>query len=162
MKTNQIWILLFLFSLLSCDSLDDKKGRFLLKGNEKLKENDARGALEFYAEALELDSTYVDAYYNKGLAHILLIQIEEGISDFSIAIQYQPNFADAYFQRGLSYLDNGEFYKAREDADKLKSLEPDNWESFFLSGLVEEKLKNLAQALVEFQKATELDPENSD
>ena len=153
---------LLLLSIISCDSLDDKKGRFLLKGNEKLKENDPKAALAFYSEALELDSTYVDAYFNKALAHIQLIQLEEGIADLSLAIRYNSNYSEAYFQRGLSYLDNGEYYKARDDASTLKTLEPKLWKSYFLSGLVEEKLKNLDQALLEFQKAIELDSANSD
>ena len=33
---------------MGCDSIDDKKGRFLLKGNKKMEENDPNTALEFY------------------------------------------------------------------------------------------------------------------
>ena len=67
---NSLFLLLLILASFSCDSLEDKKGRFLLKGNEKLKENDPKSALDFYTEALELDSTYTDAYFNKAMAHL--------------------------------------------------------------------------------------------
>ena len=84
------------------------------------------------------------------------------IADFSQAIRYKNNYVDAYFQRGLSYLDNGEFYKARTDAEWMTTNNSDNWQGFFLSGLVAEKLEDYELALNSFQKALELNPENSD
>ncbi len=159
---NSLFLFLLILASFSCDSLEDKKGRFLLKGNEKLKENDPKSAIDFYTEALELDSTYSDAYYNKAMAHLRLNQSEEAISDFSLAIKYQDTYVEAYFQRGLSYLDNGEFYKGREDAQWLIANDSENWKSHFLNGLVEEKLKNYPEALTSFEKAFELNPTNSD
>ncbi len=149
-------------ALASCDSIEDKKGRFLLKGNEKLEENDPKSAIEFYNEAIALDSAYADAYFNKAMAHIRLNQLDETIHDLSKAIQHRPEYFEAIFQRGLSYLDNGEFYKAEEDAERLIRLDKNNWKGHFLSGLSGEKLKNYPAALKAFQTASELDPENSD
>lgn len=59
----------------------------MLKGNKKMEENDPKTALGFYEEAIALDSNFVDAYYNKGMAHIQLNQLEAAIQDFSAAIQ---------------------------------------------------------------------------
>ena len=159
---NSLFLIVVIFAFFSCDSLEDKKGRFLLKGNEKLKENDPKSALGFYTEALELDSTYSDAYFNKAMSHLRLNQVEEAISDFTLAIKYQNSYGEAYFQRGLSYLDNGEFYKGREDVQWLTANDPENWKSHFLNCLVEEKLKNYTEALTSFEKAFELNPSNSD
>ncbi|SFT91691.1 Flp pilus assembly protein TadD, contains TPR repeats [Algoriphagus locisalis] len=157
-----VFALLVLLGMSACDSDESKKGRFLLKGNEKMEENDPKGAMEFYSEALEMDSTFADAYYNKALAHVQLNQLSESIQDLSLAIKYKPDYYDAIFQRGLNYLDNGEFYNAREDAERLLNQDGENWKSHFLSGLVEEKLKNFSEALTAFGKAFELNPENSD
>jgi len=159
---NSLILYLLILAFSSCDSLEDKKGRFLLKGNEKLKENDPKGAIDFYTEALELDSTYADAYYNKAMAHLRLNDLDAAISDFSLAIKYRVTYVDAYFKRGLGYIDNGEFYKGREDAQWLIANDGQNWKSHFLNGLVEEKLKNYPAALISFEKAFELNPTNSD
>ncbi|WP_289998131.1 tetratricopeptide repeat protein [Algoriphagus sediminis] len=162
MKRNSIWLFCLYFVFFSCDSIEDKKGRFLLKGNEKLAENDPKGAIAFYQEALELDSLYKDAYFNKALAHLELNQLNESILDFSKAIQIDQNYIEAIFQRGLTYLDNGEFYKAKADAENLLNKASEDWRSYFLLGLSEEKLKNYQGALAAFQRAKELDPDNSD
>lgn len=162
-KTIKVLLVLVTVGIgFACDSDETKKGRFLLKGNEKLNENDPKGAMGFYSEAIEIDSTYADAYYNKALAHLQLNQLGESILDLSLAIRYKPGYYDAIFQRGLSYLDNGEYYNAREDAQNLVLLDDKNWKSYFLTGLVAEKLKQFPEALQAFAKAFELNPENSD
>ena len=124
MKTQNkfIWIIA-LSALIGCDTDETKKGRFLLKGNEKLEENDPKSAIAFYNEAISMDSTYADAYFNKAMAHLRLNELEESIADLSLAIKFNPEYYEAVFQRGLSYLDNGEFYKAREDAERLLILD---------------------------------------
>jgi len=156
-------ILLFIPILwMGCDSLEDKKGRFLLKGNKKMEEKDPKTALGFYEEAIALDSNFSDAYYNKGMAHLQLNQLEPAIQDFSKAIQKNPKAVDAVFQRGLAYLDLGANYNAKEDASRMVSESPSDWRSYFLAGLTEEKLKNYPEALQSFQKASELAPKNSD
>jgi tetratricopeptide (TPR) repeat protein len=148
--------------MIACDTDEDKKGRFLLKGNEKLESDDPKGAMTYYAEAIEIDSAFSEAYYNKALAHLQLKQLDESIADLSLAIRYNVNFYDAVFQRGLNYLDNGEFYKAKEDSESLMKIDSSNWKSFFLVGLVEERFKNYPGALTAFQEASHLAPDNSD
>lgn len=65
---KNVSILLFLMAvILGCDSMEDKKGRFLLKGNEKLKENDLQGAIEYYTEAVKLDTKFNDALLNRAI-----------------------------------------------------------------------------------------------
>src|SRR5690606_14347409 len=129
-RTIKTLLTLFIIgAAFACDTDESKKGRFLLKGNEKMEENDPKGAMAFYSEALEMDSTYAEAYYNKALSHIQLNQLVESIQDLSLAIKFKPEYYDAIFQRGLSYLDNGEFYNARKDAQKLIQLDDKNWKS---------------------------------
>jgi tetratricopeptide (TPR) repeat protein len=159
---NKFLIGICIWTWIGCDSVEDKKGRFLLKGNEKLEENDPKSALTYYSEALALDSIYVDAYFNRAMARLRLNQLDETIHDLDKAILIRPDYFEAIFQRGLCYLDNGEFYKAREDASRLNTLDDQNWKTFFLSGLTQEKLKNYPEALVAFEKASLLNPANSD
>jgi Flp pilus assembly protein TadD len=96
------------------------------------------------------------------MAHLRLNQLEEAIQDFSKTLQKNPTYVDAVFQRGLAYLDLGANYNAKEDASRMVSESPADWRSYFLAGLTEEKLKNYPAALQSFQKASELDPKNSD
>ena len=98
MKTQNkfIWIIA-LSALIGCDTDETKKGRFLLKGNEKLEENDPKSAIAFYNEAISMDSTYADAYFNKAMAHLRLNELEESIADLSLAIKFNPEYYEAAF-----------------------------------------------------------------
>jgi len=78
--TAIIVLSLALFS--GCDTAEDKKGRFLLKGNEKLKENDLKGAIEFYNEALNIDNEFADALYNRGIVYQKLNRLDESVKDY--------------------------------------------------------------------------------
>lgn len=165
MKSPILSIVLLLMSLLllsSCDNDGDKKGRFLLKGNEKLKENDTKSALEFYTEALKIDPDYKDARYNRGIVYQRLFRLDDAINDYTHIINNSPNDSLTLFQRGLSYLDNGEFYKSLGDAEKLTEEFPLNWQGHFLHGLVLDQFKNHEEALSAFERGLVLEPSNPD
>lgn len=143
--------------LSSCDSNEDKKGRFLLKGNNKMMENDFDGAIDFYSEALALDQEFVDAYYNRGIAYTKTSDFQRAISDFNKAISIDHQYVDAYYHRGIAHFDNGANYNALSDADQLIALAPDDYRGYFLRGLVQETLGNYETALQAFDQAIEHD-----
>ncbi len=158
-----ISVLSIFFLLISCDTAEDKKGRFLLKGNEKLKENDLKGASDFYTEALKIDPDFADALLNRGIIYEKLNNLDAAIADYSKIIEKESKIDTiAYFQRGLAYLDNGEFYKALNDAKKLTDINANSWKSYFLLGLVQEKLKENDEAIESFNTGLKLNPNNID
>ncbi len=59
-----------------------------------------RLAIEAYNNGIDLDSSNVAIYVNRGIAHDVLGQYEEAERDYSIAIRLQPEEHGAYFQRG--------------------------------------------------------------
>lgn len=160
-KPTKLFIfLLFASILFACDSPEDKKGRFLLKGNEKLKQNDPKAAIDFYTEALEIDGQYRDAYFNRALVYRRLNQLDLAIRDFDAIINTNANDSLAIFQRGVCLMDNGEYYKALEDTQRLLEVNPENWKGHFLQGLIFEKMKNFPGAKTSFRMALERSPQN--
>ena len=53
--------------------------------------------------AIELDSQYAIAYYNRGIAYYSLGQYELAIADYDEAIRLDPQYAEAYCNRGTAY-----------------------------------------------------------
>ncbi|MCH7411184.1 tetratricopeptide repeat protein [Belliella sp. DSM 111904] len=158
-----LWIIIPAILWLGCASQEDKKGRFFLKGNEKLKENDLKGASEFYTEALKIDPDFADALLNRGIVYSRLNNLDAAIADFSNIITIgSPIDSTAYFQRGLTYLDNGENYKALSDAENLLKISPESWKSYFLLGLAKERLKDYKAALEAFEQGLAFNPNNPD
>src|SRR5690606_3858465 len=148
--------------LLACDSAEDKKGRFLLKGNVRLQENDISGARGFYEEALKVDPNFAEEYYNRGLTYKMAADYQQAIMDFSQAISLKNDYADAYYQRSLSHLDHGENYKALEDAKFLIGLENQSSRGYFVLGLGNEALRRYEEARAAFTDALQWDPNNVD
>lgn len=162
MILHRCLILFFSFTvIMACDGPEVKKGRFLLKGNVRMQENDYPGAREFYNEALKIDGEFPDAYYNRGITYQITGSYQEAIDDFTKAISFREGYADAYYQRGLAYFDNGEYYKSLEDAGYLTQLEEQE-RGYFLEGLCHEALGNNQEALDAFSNALEVTPDNAD
>lgn len=147
--------------LMGCDSSEDRKGRFLLKGNVKMKENDFKSARDFYNEALKIDPDFAEAYYNRGITFQMVADYPQAIQDFTRAISIHPDYADAYYQRSLAYLDHGENYNSLEDAKYLIQLEQ-SARGQFLLGLGYEALANYKEALKAFSNGLQLDEDNID
>ena len=58
-----------------------EKKQFLLKGNDQLQIGEYRKAKSYFDEALEKDSTFADAYNNRGIANYELGNLREAIND---------------------------------------------------------------------------------
>lgn len=149
-----------LFVLAGCDSTEDRKRRFLLKGNVKLSEGDLQGAIRFYEEAIAVDNAYVDAYLNRGIAYQRLANHQRAIADFSQALQIAPAFEEARYQKAISHLDFGEYYRALEDARALTSSLIYAAKGHFVLGLANTALERYDEALSAFSRAMELEPTN--
>lgn len=78
--------------------------------------------LKDYERVINLDPSFIYAYYNR--AEILSIQKDYrgAISDYSQAIQLEPQFAEAYFNRGLAKLSVGETVSGLDDLRKAGEL----------------------------------------
>ncbi|EON78942.1 hypothetical protein ADIS_0535 [Lunatimonas lonarensis] len=155
------FLLLALFGS-SCDTVENKKGRFLLKGNGKLQEGDLQGAIRFYEEAIRLDNSYADAFYNRGIAYQRLANFQRAIGDFEKALEANPNYEDARYQKAVAHLDFGENYRALEEAKKLTQTEEYAAKGYFILGLTYAELSEYGQALNAFEMAIERTPENVD
>ena len=50
-----------------------------------MENRDYRSAIQDYSRALELKNDFAEAFYNRGLAHLALDEISQGIQDLSKA-----------------------------------------------------------------------------
>ncbi len=66
-------------------------------------------------KAINLDSKYVDAFYNRGTSYAKKGNFAEAIKDFEQAIRLNPGFADAYQNRAFAYRAQGNFDDALLD-----------------------------------------------
>src|SRR6478609_9407575 len=61
------WLLISLCFLVACsDDANTRKHRFLLKGNAALADHSEDAAIQYFKEALKIDSCFADAHNNIG------------------------------------------------------------------------------------------------
>ena len=80
-------------------------------------------AIADYDAALRLDSTYAEAYCNRGIAKGHLDQYEAAIADYDAALRPVPRpLPTAYFRRGNAKAQLDRIDEARQDFEKAPNL----------------------------------------
>ncbi len=119
--------------------------------------DEALGAL---LRALELDPTSPKVHFNLGLVHNSRDDTEAAIDAFQTAIRYQPEYPEALYNLGVLEL-------RREPKNALRALrsalaaKPGAVETLVQLGFAHRHLNELPQARASFERALELDPNNS-
>jgi tetratricopeptide (TPR) repeat protein len=156
-----LWFILFAVQL-SCSSDEDDKLRFLKKGNVAFQDNNTKDAIRYYEEALKIDSAYADAFYNKGLALASLNKYDEAIDAYTNAVNVSPEYGSALFARATSHYMVKQYFAAQQDVASVRVYWQDSSKADFLEGLINTALEKYPQALLNFERAQQLDPENQE
>jgi tetratricopeptide (TPR) repeat protein len=70
---------------------------------------DYASAIEFFTDAINNRNDYAEAYYNRGLAYELMLNVEASQSDYRKSLEYNPNYEKAI--DGLNRIDEYLFEK---------------------------------------------------
>jgi tetratricopeptide (TPR) repeat protein len=142
------------------------KNAYLLLGNahQYLKKFDE--AIQFYNQALQLDSEYSDAennltlaYRNGGKHHGEVTRnIQKSIQYLEIAHQRDSNDIETLRLMGIAYGMSGNGGKAVEYLEKALKLQPDNPSIMFNLGIALNQFGDAARGAQLMQKAKEIDP----
>lgn len=142
------------------------KNAYLLLGNahQYLKKFDE--AIQFYNQALKLDSEYSDAFNNLTLAYRnggkhhgeVTRNIQKSIQYLEIAHQRDPSDIETLRLMGIAYGMSGNGSKAVEYLEKALKLQPNNPSIMFNLGIALNQFGDTARGAQLMQKAKELDP----
>ena len=113
-------------------------------------------------KALEIDSTFVDAYNLRGYIYSFLKKYNDALADYNKAIDLDPDDARTYNNRGYLYhQDLKKPKQALADYDKAIDLDPDDATAYNNRGGLYHNLKKPKQALADYNKAIDLDPDDA-
>ena len=148
---------------------------YLLRGNKyrlrTFEEADCRIALEMYEKAVELDSTFAEAYAWLGFSHVALYwwrydetssRLEKARIAIDKALDLEPNLPEGHSALATYYywgfLD---YQKALEEMAKVREIRPFNsWEYNGLGAALRRQGK-WEEALFNFNRCIELSPRNA-
>ncbi|MGL5080113.1 MAG: trypsin-like peptidase domain-containing protein [Microcoleaceae cyanobacterium] len=115
-----------LVSPVSLETPTDAQG-FYFQGLTFLDQGDAWEAIAQFNQAIALDPSLPEVYFNRGIARTLLAMNEptrspNPIEDYTEAIKLNPGYADAYYNRGLVYAGLNQFAQAIADFETAAGL----------------------------------------
>lgn len=118
-------------------------------------------ALRDYNKSIELDSTFADRYYNRGLARFALRDSIGAYNDLTKAIKISPRYALAYFQRGLVNENLKRNIEAIKDYSKCLFYYPDLALAYNNRADIKLRMKDNEGAMKDFNMAVKLSPKSA-
>ena len=128
------------------------------EGVEAAIKEDFKNAIKHFTRAIELDSTYKAAYFNRGLCYFNQQKYLEAITDYTKTINLVPNDSKTYFNRGLCYDQLKKFCEAVGDFTQSIKINPNFVFAYYNRGDAFAKMGNYPEAIADYTKAIDLDP----
>ncbi len=171
-KHTRFLVVLLLISLAGCDT-DPRTAiqRYVANGNKYFSRGQYKEASILYRRALAKDLRSPDAWYRLGLVNARLGELPEARKDFSRAMELDPANQDAVVQLGdldLAFylLDppGGRAYLAdlKEITGRLLKSDSRSFNGLRFSGNIDLALNDTAGAILKFQQANLVKPDQPD
>lgn len=90
----------------------EKINQAMNKGHQSSKE-DYESAIKNYSKAIELDSTYAEAYFSRGTVKLNDFLFDEAIADFDKALKFEPYMKFALANRAFARIRKFQFGSSR-------------------------------------------------
>ncbi|CAF1017226.1 unnamed protein product [Rotaria magnacalcarata] len=108
------------------DDMRQQADKLKNEGNEFVKQEKYREALEAYNAAMKIDGNNAIYYCNRAAAHNKLNNNDQALSDCFRSIEIDPNYSKAYGRLGVIYLSLDKVHEALDAYKKAHALEPNN------------------------------------
>ena len=117
--------------------------------------------IRYFTQAILLDSSYVSAWLNRGMAYNARQQYQEAEKDFSKAIALKPDIPELYLNRGINFSDLNQPYQAIKDFTKVIEMDSTEVIAWLNRGRAYHVLRQFENALADYNKAAQIDPNNA-
>jgi tetratricopeptide (TPR) repeat protein len=136
---------------------------YLLRGNILFEKEKYTEAISDYNKAIELNPVFGLTYQNRGATYIQLGDYETAVNDFLVALRLDPKLYNSYARLGETYLYMGEYQKAIENLTVFIDHEhTQDANMYFLRGTAYEQLGKIDEALLDYEMALKLTPDESE
>ena len=133
-----------------------KADDFFTQGNEKYEQGDYQEAVATYAQAIELNPNFADAYNGRGNAHGDSGDKQGALADYNEALRINPNFAEAYYNRGVTHAELGDKPSALADYNEALRINPNFAQVYHNRGVTRAELGDNQGAIQDYHKAADL------
>lgn len=129
------------------------------EGRDCLNRGDYRRALDACNAAIELDPTFADAYYNRGLAYLNMAIYDRAVEDMDAALRLNPADGDAHLNKGMVYLMTEQPHLAQSSYEEALRLDPQSADGYLGRGAARFDMGQLEGSIEDFDQAIRLAPD---
>ncbi|MGB3714568.1 MAG: tetratricopeptide repeat protein [Candidatus Promineifilaceae bacterium] len=146
-------------------------------GANYIKLNQADQAIEVLSEALQIDGTDADVFYQLGLAYAVKEDHERSIEAYQSAVRFVPDFSEAYqgmaeaydaldmssqalYARGMMFFSTKDYRQAQQELELAGQGLPDFVPVYLGLALTYEQQGDYQLALKNIERVLELEPDN--
>jgi len=127
-------------------------------GLHSVKQNNIENAINLFIEAIDYDSSRVEAFYYLGTSYLTLCQFRDTLCEeshfvLSKALDIDPQYRKVYYNRGLSRICLYDFKGALHDFNKAIHVDSIDVDCYVNRGIVKIILKDTIGACSDFNKA---------
>ena len=114
-----------------------------------------------YQEAIRLDPSFADAYFNLGHAYAAIDRHADSLTAYLEADRLNPDDAETLHNIGVAYIKQGMTNEASVAWEQAVGVNPDFAETHYVLGLAYSDLRRYDEAVIELNEALRLDPERT-
>ena len=118
-------------------------------------------AIEAYSNAINLNSRYAVAYYNRGNVYYQKGKFDNAISDYNTAINLNFCHAIVYYNRGILYSKIGKIGNAIKDYTMTVRLSPCYANAYYNRGLAYAERGDFDKAIGDYTKVIEFNSDDA-
>jgi tetratricopeptide (TPR) repeat protein len=125
-------------------------------GGGKAQKGDYKGAIAAYEEALQINPSHPDAYFQRAVAYYDLKNYQAAFEDLNQVVRLTPNSPVAYMNRGLTQDLLQKNQEAIKDYSKAISLNPNYVAAYLNRGALRNELQDYQTGLSDLNQAINL------
>lgn len=149
---NTLILLAFICTTLMCSAqtLAEEK---VVEGKMLFSKGSYENAISAYTQAIAFDSSYAQAWLERGRAHQEIKQTDKAIGDYTMCLVYDKKNVTAHMQRA-GILMNKELYdNAIEDFTQIVGIDSNNANAYYMRATCHIALGRPANAIKDYTKA---------
>lgn len=119
-------------------------------------------ALNDLTQVIELESNYIDAYWNRHLIYLAQNKKEQALNDLNTILKLRKTHAGAYLSRGDLCADKFETSMAIVNYSQAIKYEPNNYLAYYKRAQMYETNGDIIMAMDDYSTTTKLNPKISE
>jgi tetratricopeptide (TPR) repeat protein len=143
------------------NELDLRVFNYLNMGSNCLNTGNCNCAIFYFNKVLEINPRFVEAYYSRASAWIIIGEPDRAIADCTKALEINPKCIKAYNNRGVAWLKKENYRHAISDFDLALKINQHDVNALRNRGAAWLKKGDYNRAVADFDSVLRIDPQNA-